>query len=916
MIYRALPLDGAWKMEYAEESYTSRELPEFEGVLVENAVPAYWEDMTDALRASGLVRDFRINPEYGGQRYPMAASCPDMALPNITGNFFYRRSFTFEGAEGDVSLYFGGVMNAVSVWLNGLFLGRHEGYSAPFEMKIPEGLLQKGENEMVLSVSNERLFGFDGQPVSGITSRAACEYSGGITDSITLRVYKSALRGASVRIAEDLSRADVTVSATGVTPLSWSVLDGERIMAEGTSSGDFSFRTDGLSLWSPEDPKLYTLRIRCGDAVLAKSFGVRRLTVDGTQLLLNGEPYYLRGVCEHCYYPLTVQPPHDVAFYRGVIEKLKALGFNYIRFHTHVPPREYMEAADTLGMLMHVECPNNTTLEEWCDIVDHCRDYTSVVIFCCGNELQLYDDFLEHLRLCADRVHKRTDALFSPMSALRGLEYAFANEPERMGEVVKEPMPHNPRRFAIAETFCDLYNSYTSGNHSYRSTECDVERVDAWRAVYNKPRLSHEICIDGTYTDLSLKDRYRGTRIGETEMFSSLEEHLRNKGLLERAPLYFKNSCEWQRRVRKYGFEAVRRSESISGYDFLGPIDTHWHTFGYDVGMMNEFYEMKPSESVRNVLRYNSPTVLLHDLGRRANLASGERLSCKILASCYGVKTLENAVLTVTLSAGDTTVFSAQKDVSDVSGGGLRELYQLSTVLPEVEKPAEMKLSVTLSADSLFAENEWELYLYPNTEMPRGDHGELIVSEGMSEEELLSHLASGKTVVLFGAAPFQSNATSFKIALAGRTAGNLATVISDHPILSDLPHGGFCGWQFESMLEGGKAVILESDEVPFDPIIEVVSTHKNVIRQAALFELRALGGRLLVCGFRLCEDDPAAMWLKGQILRYAQSDAFAPRHTVGRDAFLSLLHNHVERSAENTNFAMNPNDKTAIRKKL
>ena len=272
--------------------------------------------------------------------------------------------------------------------------------------------------------------------------------------------------------------------------------------------------------------------------------------------------------------------------------------------------------------------------------------------------------------------------------------------------------------------------------------------------------------------------------------------------------------------------------------------------------------------------------------------------------------------MTLRLTVGDDVIFEADERIAPLAGGRIHEIYALSALLPTVNKPAEMKLSVLLEGDGLAAENEWELYLYPAEEETTLSCGNLVVSEGLCEEELLSLLENGRDVVLFGAAPFQSNATSFKISLAGRTAGNLATVISEHPIVKDLPHGGFCGWQFESMLEGGRAVILESDEVPFDPIIEVVSTHKNMIRQAALFELGALGGRLLVCGFRFCKNDPAAMWLKGQILRYAQSDAFAPRHTVGRDALLSLMHNRVERSAENTNFAMNPNDKTAIRKKL
>ena len=53
----------------------------------------------------------------------------------------------------------------------------------------------------------------------------------------------------------------------------------------------------------------------------------------------------------------------------------------------------------------------------------------------------------------------------------------------------------------------------------------------------------------------------------------------------------------------------------VAGFDFLGDINTHWHTFGYSVGMMDEFYRLKPGETVENVLRYNSAAVVLSDLG-------------------------------------------------------------------------------------------------------------------------------------------------------------------------------------------------------------------------------------------------------------------------------------------------------------
>ncbi len=913
MIYTSFSLNGTWKMDYGEENYLSKECPDFKGSTVANAIPGYWEDMTESFMKTSFFRRMRINPEYGLWQYPITGDCPDMALPNVMGNFFYQKKFVCQGIKENAVLYFGGVQNAASVWLNGEYLCRHEGYSSPFEVKIPAGLLADGENTVVLSVSNHRLEGFDDQPVSGITSRAASEYSGGVIGNVELRVYNSPMRDIKLIVSEDCSAVSVDIEEVSKASYIWEVLDGKRVVKSGESGSSFEFSCEDLEKWSPESPKLYTLKISCGEAIFERQFGVRRLTVNGVHFKLNGTPYYLRGICEHCYYPETVHLNNDIRFYRNVIKKLKSLGFNFIRFHTHIPTEEYMQAADELGMLMHVETPNNASFEEWKDIIKFCRRHTSVAVYCGGNELQIHDEYIAHLNKCADEVHAKTDSLFSPMSALRGFEYAFTNEPEMMSEVVSTPMSHNPRRFKLANEFCDLYNSYSLGHFSYFSTAADVKKVSDWSGIYGKPRVTHEICIDGTFTDLSLKSRYEGTRIGKVDMFDSIERHMRDKGVLDKAPLYFQNSCQWQRRVRKYCFEAVRRCENMAGYDFLGPIDTHWHTFGYDVGMMNEFYEMKPGETVRNVLMYNSETVLLNDLGTKSAFMSGESLNCNILTSYYGAETLENAELSVRLTVDGKAVVRERIAVDGIESGSLAELYKLNALLPEVEKPSKLTLYVTLEGDKLFAENEWELYLFPN--VTPADRGNLVVSGGMGENDLYEALELGNDVIIFGSAPFTANATSFRIALAGRTSGHLATVIADHPIMRDLPHEGYCSWQFSSMLEKGQAVILESDKAPFNPVVEVVSTHKNIVRQAALFEYKALNGRLIVCSFKLSDSDPAAIWLKNRIIEYANSDEFEPADHLDKDALRALIRCTVPASSANSNVAFNPNDKTAVRKK-
>jgi len=922
MHYKKYSLNGDFEMAYLENVYTGTECPENKLAatevdmadsrfdVIEDAVPAYWEDMTERFQSAQFYRTLRINPSFGIWNYPIAEYCPDMALPNIVGNFIYRKHFTWEGDVFPTELHFGGVQNAVSAWINGVYLGRHEGYSSPFSLAVPEGTVKAGDNVIVLSVSNTTLEGYAGEPVSGISNRAAAEYTGGIYGDVELRVYTSPIRDAAVLVSKDLGTVSVKLELSEPCSLDWKVTDGDKEILSGKCDGDFSFPSEGLEYWSPENPKLYTLKIGDGENAFEARFGVRSLTVNGTEFRLNGKPYYLRGICEHCYYADTVNPWQDVKKYREIIRKLKALGFNFIRFHTTVPMEEYLQAADELGMLIHVESPNNTTLSEWRDIVKFARHHTSAVIYCCGNELMMDEPYIEHLNKCGDIVHELTDALFSPLSAMRGLEYRL-NAPEIQSQISDKPFLHHPQRFETVSKFADMYSSYALEHHSYSSTKGNPDTVDSWAPVYKKPRVSHEICIHGTYADLSLKDRYRNSRICLSRMYESIEAHLKDVGLIDKAPIYFKNSVEWQRRLRKHCFETVRRSKTVAGYDFLGPIDTHWHTFGYDCGMMNEFYELKPSETVRNVLMYNSPTVLLCDLGTKSNFYMGEKLEFTLSVSHFGEFDLENADLTVRLTSEGKLIAKRRASVN-AANGKVTEILHFSELLPESDKPIKMKLYVTLDGGDVFAENEWELYTFPRVSEP--DHGDILVADRMSEDELISALTDGRDVLILGGKPFDTLPTKFRMALAGRPSGNLATVIADHPLAHMMPNDGFCSWQFAPLMDDGCAVVFPHTGVPFDPIIEVVSGHKNAIRQAALFEFAAINGRLVVCSFDLTKDEPASKWMRHALVSYMQSGDFAPENVIGESELRALINTKLKKSAENTNLAFNVNDKTAVRR--
>ena len=63
-------------------------------------------------------------------------------------------------------------------------------------------------------------------------------------------------------------------------------------------------------LWSPDQPTLYMLEIRLEDErgtlldCVTQKIGLREIRVEGTQLLLNGQPLELRGFGKHEDSPL------------------------------------------------------------------------------------------------------------------------------------------------------------------------------------------------------------------------------------------------------------------------------------------------------------------------------------------------------------------------------------------------------------------------------------------------------------------------------------------------------------------------------------------------------------------------------------------------------------------------------------
>ena len=112
-----------------------------------------------------------------------------------------------------------------------------------------------------------------------------------------------------------------------------------------------------LERWTPETPKLYKVRIIAGHDVIEDLIGFRTVETRGTEILLNGKPIFLRGICIHAEAPYRTGRANSDKDAETLLGWAKEMGANFVRL-AHYPHDETMlRAADRMGLLVWSEIP-------------------------------------------------------------------------------------------------------------------------------------------------------------------------------------------------------------------------------------------------------------------------------------------------------------------------------------------------------------------------------------------------------------------------------------------------------------------------------------------------------------------------------------------------------------------------------
>lgn len=248
----------------------------------------------------------------------------------------YEKTFAFKRENARTLLHIDAADQVAEVYLNGSFIGKHEGGYLPFTYDVSLAV-HEGANRLEINVADaldhkypygkqtKKPSGMWYTPVSGIWKSVWLEQ---VPD-----VYIS-----SVKITPDLRGADAEViSSAGVHTF-------ER------------FEPDNPELWTPDNPKLYTARISQGEDSVEIYYALRTVeikSVGGTErLCLNGEPVFINGVLDQGYWPETLFIPDTANGYEQDILRMKELGFNLLRKHIKIEDEEFYYQCDRLGMLV------------------------------------------------------------------------------------------------------------------------------------------------------------------------------------------------------------------------------------------------------------------------------------------------------------------------------------------------------------------------------------------------------------------------------------------------------------------------------------------------------------------------------------------------------------------------------------
>lgn len=413
------------------------------------------------------------------------------------GTVWYKKTFDDPRKDktGRLFVYFGAANYEAIVYLNGKKLGKHVGGFTPFCFEITDKL-HDTQNHLIVKVDNKRRL--DGVPMSNTDW---WNYGGITRDVLLVETPKTFIRDYYVQLKKD----------SFDTLAGWIQLDGsekQQIVTieipeinlkktftpdptgkaafemPATTKAEFFAKSAKLSLWSPENPKLYDVNLSVGQNTVRDQIGFRVIQTRGQDILLNGKSIFLRGICIHEEAPIRpgrAYSPEDADISLGWA---KELGCNFVRL-AHYPHNEYMlKKADRMGLLVWSELPlywtiqwdNPATLDnaknQLTEMITRDKNHAAIILWSMANENPLTEARLNFIKTMIAETRKLDDT--------RLLTAAMEKTTKDNTILIEDPLGE-----FLDVLGCNEYVGWYEG----LPERCDGK---IWKTSYNKPLVMSE----------------------------------------------------------------------------------------------------------------------------------------------------------------------------------------------------------------------------------------------------------------------------------------------------------------------------------------------------------------------------------------------------------------------------------------
>ncbi|SEW24692.1 Glycosyl hydrolases family 2, TIM barrel domain [Prevotella sp. khp7] len=647
-----------------------------------------------------------------------------------------------------------------------------------------------------------------------------------------------------------------------------------------------------VDLWDEFHPNLYRMAISVGDDYYETTFGMREVSVEGRQIILNRRPIFLRGTVENCCFPETGYPPTDEESWLRIFRKCKEYGLNHMRFHSYCPPEAAFVAADKLGFYLQPEGPSwpnhgvkllsgqiidQYLLLESKRMIDAYGHHPSFIMMAAGNEPA--GNWVEYCNNWVKEM-KRYDPTRIYCGASVGGGWAWDDGSEyhvKGGARGLDWVNHAP-------SSDDDYYSQILRPRNYKDT-----------ADNNSPIIAHEQGQWCAFPDFKEIPQYTGAY--KAKNFEIFRDLLAENGMELQAEKFLMASGKLQTLCYKYEIERNLRTSDYAGFQLLALNDYSGQGTALE-GVLGVHWNEKGYTNAKEWHQFCSPIVPLARFPKFVyTTADSLVVPVEVYNAMYGD------------IRGVRVNYYINSDSGKVYHGGLLYSGEIPLAkhtpvglvrfpLDGVRTPQKLTLTVTVGGN--LYKNSWNFWVYPDS-VSSASPSDILITDSL-DAAAIAALKQGGKVLLTSAGkvrlgsdvvqhylPVFWNTSWFKMRPPHTTG---AYIDQTHPLFKyGFPTDSWSNLNWWELLNKAQVMNLQDFPKDYQSPIQPIDTWHVSRKLGMVVEANVLKGKLLMTTMDISSDlehRVVARQMREAILSYMDSSDFAPSLTLNPDIIQNL----------------------------